>query len=92
MWLNYMLIAWVVFPGVSSSTSLSEERIKKIQMLLTSSSAVGPVDNLVHLLQVSSDSYAWDMCNPEQLCKVLFRCKMTIGFQIYLQIVGRMTC
>ena len=37
----------------------------------------------------SSDFYARGMCNPEQLYKVLFRFKMTLG---YFQIFGRMTC
>ena len=58
-------------------------------MLLTRYSAVSHIDNLVHLLHVTSDFYARGMCNPEQLYKVLFRFKMTLG---YFQIFGRMTC
>ena len=58
-------------------------------MLLTRYSAVSHIDNLIHLLHVTSDSYARGMCNPEQLCKVLFRFKITLG---YFQIFGRMTC
>ena len=61
-------------------------------MLLTRYSAVSHIDNVVHLLHVTSDSYARGICNPEQLCKVSFRFKMTLGFHIYFQIFGRMTC
>ena len=53
-------------------------------MLLTRYSAVSHVDNLVHLLHVTSDSYARGVYNPEQLYKVSFRFKMTLGFQISL--------
>ena len=55
-------------------------------MLLTRYSAVSHIDNLVHLLHVTSDSYARGVYNPEQLCKVSFRDSRIPN------IFGRMTC
>ena len=47
-------------------------------MLLTRYSAVSHVDNLVHLLHVTSDSYARGVYNPEQLC-IVFLQSLTFG-------------
>ena len=61
-------------------------------MLLTRYSVISHVDNLVHLLYVTSVSYLKDIYNPKQLYKVSFKFKITLEFQIYFQIFGKMTC